>query len=192
MQSDGKLVVVGSYRATTDGSAALARYLGDPPLLAASLPTRPRSTNLNSAAAQPVLAAALARWTAAGFTSALGGIQLQVANLGGRTLGIASGNTITLDDNAAGHGWFVDPTPWDDSEFTTRGNQGEQNRMDLLTVLTHEIGHVLGYEHDQTGVMEDTLAAGTRQMPGADHQTDWFAAIDLLFADSPLSKRRRY
>ena len=74
-------------------------------------------------------------------TSALGNIQIQIANLGGTTLGVASGDTLWLDDNAAGWGWFVDPTPWDDSEFTTPGNQGEQNRMGLLTALAHEIGH---------------------------------------------------
>ena len=44
------------------------------------------------------------------------------------TLGLASGHTIWLDDNAAGWGWFVDKTPHIDSEFTTRGNQGERNQ----------------------------------------------------------------
>jgi hypothetical protein len=59
---------------------------------------------------------------------------------GGTTLGIASGHTICLDGNAAGWGWFVDPAPGDNSDFTTSGNQGEQQRMDLLTVLAHEMG----------------------------------------------------
>jgi hypothetical protein len=30
------------------------------------------------------------------------------------------------------------------AEFTTPGNQGGQHRMDLLTVLEHEIGHLIG------------------------------------------------
>src|SRR5262245_63502137 len=33
-----------------------------------------------------------------------------------------------------GWGWFS-PTSWDISEFTTPGDQGEQQRMDLLTAL---------------------------------------------------------
>jgi hypothetical protein len=64
--------------------------------------------------------------------------------------------------SAAGWGWFVDPTPRHDSEFTTPGNQGEQNRMDLLTVLEHEVRHLLGKEHEAGGVMAETLSAGER------------------------------
>jgi hypothetical protein len=103
--------------------------------------------------------------------------------LGGRTLGLAAGNTIWLDDNAAGWGWFVDPTPWDDSEFYRPGNQGEQRRMDLLTVIAHEVGHLLGQDHGQDGVMADTLSFGTRLVlsPGKDAATSPFAA-DALFA----------
>src|SRR5262249_19116446 len=114
---------------------------------------------LRTSQVQPLLNAALARWQAARVnTSALHGIDIRLANLGGTTLGIASGHTIWLDDNAAGWGWFVDRTPGNDSEFTTRGNQGEQNRMDLLTVLEHEVGHLLGKEHQASGVMQETLA----------------------------------
>ena len=61
--------------------------------------------------------------------------QVRIADLGGLTLGRADGGIIWLDDNAAGWGWFVDGTPWEDSEFTTPGDQGEQGRMDLLTLL---------------------------------------------------------
>src|SRR5262249_1240061 len=108
-----------------------------------------------------VLAEAIARWTATGLTGArlalLDRVNVQIANLGGATLGLAAGNTIWLDDNAAGWGWFVDPTPSDDSEFLLKGDQGEQGRMDLLTALAHEIGHLLGYDHDDGGTMAETL-----------------------------------
>ena len=94
-----------------------------------------------------------------------------------------------LDTNAAGWGWFVDATPRDDSEFTTPGNQGEQHRMDLLTALMHEIGHVLGHEHDEAGVMAETLTAGTRLSPLVD-ATDWLAAVDVLFSKKSSSQWR--
>jgi hypothetical protein len=83
-----------------------------------------------------------------------------------------------LDDPAAGWGWFIDPTPRDDSEFTTPGDLGEQNRMDLLTVLLHEIGHLLGQEHQADGLMAETLTAGTRLLPAREmYPADLTAAL---------------
>src|SRR5262249_24457258 len=124
----------------------------------------PVSGTLRTDQVKPVLAAALARWQAAGVnTLALRGIDVRIADLGGTMLGLASGHTIWLDDNGAGWGWFVDKTPWEDSEFTRAGNQGEVGRMDLLTVLEHEVGHLLGREHEAAGVMQATLDTGIRR-----------------------------
>ena len=114
------------------------------PLMAAGSNESPGSSvrKLSLPRVRPLLNEALARWQTTGAdTSALGRIDVRIADLGGTTLGLASGNTIWLDDNAAGWGWFVDRTPRNDSEFTRPGNQGEQNRMDLLTVVAHETGH---------------------------------------------------
>src|SRR5262249_23257999 len=77
------------------------------------------------------------------------------------------GSDIWVGVNAAGYGWFIDPTPSSDSEFTTPGNQGEQGHMDLLTVLAHELGHVLGFTEQDEGVMGEYLPTGTREMPAA-------------------------
>src|SRR5262249_15051809 len=145
------------------------RIIAGSRLEAASLGHNGAAAILTSEQVDSLLPKAIHRWELAGVdTSGLGRIQIQITNLGGTTLGLASANTIWLDANAAGWGWFVDSTPHDDSEFTTPGNQGEQGRMDLLTALMHETGHLLGLDHAGGGVMNETLAAGTRA--GADGQ----------------------
>src|SRR5262249_5702436 len=106
-----------------------------------------------------------------GDTSGLPGLDLRIADRGGTPLGPASGHTIRIDDNATGWGWFIDATPGDDSEFTTPGDQGDMHRIDLLTALDHEIGHLLGYPHTDWGLMNDTLAAGVRLSPVIDPST---------------------
>jgi hypothetical protein len=141
---------------------------------------------LTPAARQPVLTEAMHRRAVAGTDTALQGSDIFIADLGGKTLGLASGHTLWLDANAAGWGWFVDPTPWDDSEFTTPGNQGEGNHMDLLTVLDHELGHLQGRDHDEGGVMSETLSAGVRRTPGAVALDQVFAA-ESTWADSTFA-----
>lgn len=54
-------------------------------------------------------------------------ITLTIADLTNGAVGQAVGNTITLDDNAAGHNWFIDTTPADNSEYLPK-NRGRKNR----------------------------------------------------------------
>ncbi len=161
------------------------------PLTASSVGNAAATEALTSEQVVPLVTEALTRWQAAGVdTSALSSIDIRIADLPGASLGQAVGNVIWLNADAAGWGWFVDPTPWDDSEFTTPGAQGEQNRIDLLTALAHEIGHLLGHDHEDDAVMIDTLPTGIRRMPGSTDVNDWSAILDMLVSE-PLSKRRQ-
>ncbi|MCP5250095.1 MAG: cadherin-like domain-containing protein, partial [Candidatus Accumulibacter sp.] len=74
--------------------------------------------------------------------------------------GLPTAGTIVLDRNASGVGWFVDPTPLDNSEFSTTldstaflasGASDAAGKYDLLTVLLHEEGHLLGFNPQTAG-----------------------------------------
>jgi hypothetical protein len=81
-----------------------------------------------------------ALWSAELPAADFGGIVFSIADLPGLQLGSTLGRTIAIDPTAAGWGW---------------------SRMDLLTVVLHELGHALGYTHDdadELGVMAGLLA----------------------------------
>jgi hypothetical protein len=100
-------------------------------------------------------------------------VTFQITDLPGMLLGQTLGTTVLIDRDAAGFGWFVDHTPWADEEYSrfgpthglvaVPGGPADQ-RMDLLTVVMHELGHVLGYDHSDTGLMQPTLALGVRYL----------------------------
>jgi hypothetical protein len=127
---------------------------------------------------QPVVNAAIARWAAAGLDAAilerLAHVEFVLADLSGSSLGKAEGNRIYLDSNAAGHGWFVDSTPVRDEEFTSSESDGRLlavdpravDRIDLLTVVEHELGHIAGFDDLDAlvdDVMSGVLSAGIRR-----------------------------
>jgi hypothetical protein len=130
-----------------------------------------------------IRSAAVARWAAVGLTDAqmalLQTVELQIGDLGSR-LGVASGSLIVIDDDGAGWGWFVDATPWEDSEYQSNGNRltagaGSEaaGRMDLLTVVLHELGHRLGLldltdNEEEDDLMYWALGTGARRLPSTD------------------------
>lgn len=128
----------------------------------------------------PVLEAAIQLWEDSGLLSAeqfasFKSVTNSVADLEGDILAQANGNSIVLDINAAGLGWFVDTTPLDNDEFTTSSDstlltalEGSEaaGRIDLLSVLLHELGYVTGLDHDG-GVAELATLMGGELAPGA-------------------------
>lgn len=96
------------------------------------------------------------------------------ADLYGSAIGETSGNFITLDWNAAGHGWFIDLTPGSNEEFLptadpnvwkAKPGSAADGKMDMLSVLLHEYGHALGLDHtaDAHDFMAATLSPGMRR-----------------------------
>jgi hypothetical protein len=73
--------------------------------------------------------------------------------------GRPNGGTILIDDDANGVGWFIDPTPLDNSEFAQtltdtafRATTGDAfGKYDLLTTILHETGHLLGIINGNPG-----------------------------------------
>ena len=167
---------------------------GGRPMMAVSYgPGSQGSDSIPLSAVQSLQSEAVERWQAGdASTGSLPYVNFQLVDFSGTTLGLASGSTIYLDINAAGWGWFIDSTPWEDSEFALVGNQGEQGRMDLLTVIMHEAGHVLGHDHEGDSVMQETLSPGTRYLPdqgphGEDFSWSGSSTVSSL-ADSPSNQ----
>lgn len=130
---------------------------------------------------EPVVEEAVLRWADYGIgskhISTLQDVEFRIADLAGSTIGLTFGNTIWLDIDAAGYGWFIDSTPWDDAEFSRRNTGSElvakrtseaYGDIDLLTVVMHEMGHTLGFEDltseaESKDLMYEMLQSGVRR-----------------------------
>ncbi|HVK07210.1 MAG TPA: hypothetical protein VM597_00395, partial [Gemmataceae bacterium] len=138
---------------------------------------------LTAAALAPVADAAVSRWVAAGVgpdaVATLRGVEVRLADLPDGMLGLAGDRVVWLDRDAAGQGWYADPTPHTDEEFTPAadghglgavGGTGADVGLDLLTVVGHELGHVLGLpdldpDEHLGELMAGSLRPGVRQLP---------------------------
>jgi Ca2+-binding RTX toxin-like protein len=137
--------------------------------------------------------AAIDRWEAAGATAeqlaAMRSVSVSVTDLAGLQIGESGAGTIKLDINAAGWSWFVDATPDGDSEYSGSGTQlaavdgngAAGTRIDLLSVVMHELGHQIGLSDSYAGgdsdeLMYGSIGAGERRLPGADDASGGGAA----------------
>ena len=158
-----------------------------------------------------VVAAAIAQWAHAGASAAqLGALHATTFSIADLAPGIVGEEQapahITIDVNGDGHGWFVDPTPANNSEFThaafstdlfTDPTNAAAGHLDLLTTVTHELGHVLGLPdltnpsaaHD---LMYISLVDGERRLPDAANvaqasgSTFSFAAVGTPTPPAPV------
>jgi hypothetical protein len=139
------------------------------------------SASLSDADLQTIVSAAIGRWESAGLDSAgvavLESLHTSVGGLPPGWLGAYVSGSIVLDPTADGDGWFVDPT---DATFapgnpeTALPASAAAGHVDALTVVMHEMGHALGLPDEMMGVMSESLAPGTRNLPTA---TDVAAAF---------------
>lgn len=141
----------------------------------------------------------MARWASAGLPEDLlarmRAVAIVTADLPGGQLGAYLGEgdspsfaaqksgqsptRIVIDSDAAGHGWFLDKTPGLGEEFvpgTTPAalqavSPAAVDRIDLLSVVAHELGHLAGLpdvDLTSSGVMHRSLRTGTRVLPTAE------------------------
>ncbi len=130
---------------------------------------------LSAGELEQVFAAAISSWVAAGLAGAqaawLSTVDVRIADLPGTLLATTYAHRIIVDPTAAGQGWNLDSTAANDGIVPA-------DRVDLLTTLAHELGHVLGLGHadDADLLMSDLLAPGVRHRP-------WRELVDQFFGD---------
>ncbi|OYX96107.1 MAG: hypothetical protein B7Y74_02345, partial [Novosphingobium sp. 35-62-5] len=125
---------------------------------------------------QDVIDAAKQAWldngVYANLDNVFAGITFEVRDLGDNALASFDDGLLTIDDDASGFGWFIDLSPADSSEYTAGGKahlfealsgSGAQGRVDLLTVVMHELGHAVGLE-DIAATLEPRLMSATLRL----------------------------
>jgi hypothetical protein len=150
-------------------------------LLAATWGTEMVGAWLTDEALNAVLPAAREYWVSTGLTdwqvAELYRTPVAIGDLSYRgALGVTKPEGIWLDASGAGLGWNVGSSQWSvvsgqwfgdiSHQRTTANGQLPTAAFDLLTVVTHELGHVLGYDDLDPHHHPDHIMAGVLQ-PGA-------------------------
>ena len=140
------------------------------------------ATLITQSEVQALVPAAIGAWQAAGLDAAdvrkLESVPIQVSNLGTTILGLEAGGVITINQTAAGYNWYVSAGSGSNQAFGLAGPDGESlarpgspaaDEVDLVTVLEHELGHVLGLpDNAEDGdLMDITIGLGVRRVPSS-------------------------
>jgi cytochrome c2 len=132
-----------------------------------------------------VIQSAIDHWAATGLSATqiavLQQVTYDVADITPGWLGASTSGHVAISTDAAGYGWFIDPTPADNAEFahaasathlTTDPTEAPAGHMDLLTTVMHEMGEQLGMEDSYAAADRDALryaylTTGERRLPSA-------------------------
>ncbi|MFQ6028491.1 MAG: Ig-like domain-containing protein, partial [Dehalococcoidia bacterium] len=136
---------------------------------------------LTEAELEGIAGEARTRWQAVGLSETrqarLATATFEIADLPeGISARSSQSGQVLIDPTGAGWGWYVDAKPAGDGEFRTLVPHTEllapfgtkaYRGMDLLTVVMHELGHVIGRGDSsiQNHLMADALVTGLRRLP---------------------------
>lgn len=133
-------------------------------------------------------------WAAQGISADqiadLQSAQFGISDLGEGNFALAVPNDhkVVIDDDGSGHGWISD-----ELIVASSGDLTKVGRIDLLIVVIHEFGHILGRENERSGIMCNSLRDGPGLGPGIDgvrnvfdHPLvqDWLRNLTLNDSDS--------